>query len=100
MWNTWSCWFYLPASPASQSQSWLRQTGSLSGQVKDEKGAILLNATVILRNVGTNQSRTTQQTPTADIVSRMCLPVSMRSQWKLVALPSSSKWVLIIERRR
>ena len=35
-------------------------TGSLSGQVKDEKGAILPNATVTLRNVGTNQSRTSQ----------------------------------------
>ncbi len=35
-------------------------TGSLSGQVKDEKGAILPNATVTLRNVGTNQSRTVQ----------------------------------------
>jgi hypothetical protein len=35
-------------------------TGSISGQVKDEKGAILPNATVTLRNVGTNLSRTAQ----------------------------------------
>ncbi len=35
-------------------------TGSISGQVKDEKGAILPNATVTLRNVATNLSRTAQ----------------------------------------
>ncbi|HYJ88812.1 MAG TPA: carboxypeptidase regulatory-like domain-containing protein [Pyrinomonadaceae bacterium] len=35
-------------------------TGSLSGQVKDEKGAILPNASVTLRNVRTNLARTTQ----------------------------------------
>lgn len=35
-------------------------TGSISGQVKDEKGAVLPNATVTLRNVATNLSRTAQ----------------------------------------
>ena len=35
-------------------------TGSISGQVKDEKGAVMPNATVTLRNVATNLSRTAQ----------------------------------------
>jgi hypothetical protein len=35
-------------------------TGSISGQVKDEKQAILPNASVTVRNVGTNESRTSQ----------------------------------------
>jgi len=35
-------------------------TGSISGQVKDEKGAILPNASVTARNVSTNESRTAQ----------------------------------------
>src|SRR5688572_10288510 len=35
-------------------------TGSISGQVKDEKGAVMPNATVTLRNVATNLSRTSQ----------------------------------------
>ena len=34
-------------------------TGSISGTVKDEKGAIIPNATVTLREVTTNSSRTT-----------------------------------------
>jgi outer membrane receptor protein involved in Fe transport len=35
-------------------------TGSMSGEVKDEKQAIVTNATVTVRNVKTNESRTTQ----------------------------------------
>src|SRR4051812_36210153 len=35
-------------------------TGSISGQIKDEKGAILPNANVTVRNVSTNTSRTAQ----------------------------------------
>jgi Carboxypeptidase regulatory-like domain len=35
-------------------------TGSISGQIKDEKGAVLPNASVTLRNVRTNTSRTAQ----------------------------------------
>ena len=35
-------------------------TGSISGQVKDEKGAVMPNATDTLRNVATNVSRTAQ----------------------------------------
>ncbi|HKY27095.1 MAG TPA: TonB-dependent receptor [Pyrinomonadaceae bacterium] len=35
-------------------------TGSISGEVKDEKQAIVTNATVTVRNVKTNESRTTQ----------------------------------------
>jgi hypothetical protein len=35
-------------------------TGSISGQVKDEKGAILPNASVTARNISTNESRTAQ----------------------------------------
>jgi Carboxypeptidase regulatory-like domain len=34
-------------------------TGSISGEVKDEKGAVVTNATVAVRNVKTNESRTT-----------------------------------------
>ena len=33
-------------------------TGSISGQVKDEKNALLPNATVTVRNISTNESRT------------------------------------------
>lgn len=35
-------------------------TGSISGEVRDEKQAILANATVTARNITTNESRTTQ----------------------------------------
>jgi hypothetical protein len=35
-------------------------TGSISGEVKDEKQAVINGATVTLRNVTTNQSRTSQ----------------------------------------
>ncbi len=35
-------------------------TGSISGEVKDEKQAIVTNATVTVRNVKTNETRTTQ----------------------------------------
>ena len=35
-------------------------TGSISGEVKDEKGAVINGATVALRNVKTNDTRTTQ----------------------------------------
>jgi hypothetical protein len=35
-------------------------TGSISGQIKDEKGAILPNASVTARKVSTNESRTAQ----------------------------------------
>jgi hypothetical protein len=35
-------------------------TGSLSGEVKDEKGSVVPNATVTLRSIATNESRTTQ----------------------------------------
>ncbi len=35
-------------------------TGSMSGQIKDEKGAVLPNATVTLRDLSTNTGRTTQ----------------------------------------
>jgi Carboxypeptidase regulatory-like domain len=35
-------------------------TGSISGQVKDEKNAVLPNATVVVRNISTNDSRTAQ----------------------------------------
>src|SRR5688572_6802957 len=34
-------------------------TGSISGEVKDEKQAIVTNATVTVRNVRTNETRTT-----------------------------------------
>ena len=35
-------------------------TGTLAGQVKDEKDAVVPNATVTVRNVTSNESRTTQ----------------------------------------
>jgi outer membrane receptor protein involved in Fe transport len=35
-------------------------TGSISGEVRDEKGAIIPKATVTVRNVKTNEARTTQ----------------------------------------
>src|SRR5258705_2861282 len=35
-------------------------TGSISGEVRDEKQAVVTNATVTVRNVRTNESRTTQ----------------------------------------
>ncbi len=35
-------------------------TGSISGEVKDEKQAVVTNATVTVRNVKTNEARTTQ----------------------------------------
>jgi hypothetical protein len=35
-------------------------TGSISGEVKDEKQAVITNATVTVRNVKTNETRTTQ----------------------------------------
>jgi len=35
-------------------------TGSISGEIKDEKQAVVTNATVTVRNVKTNESRTTQ----------------------------------------
>ena len=39
----------------------LAQTsGSISGEVKDEKQAVVTNATVTVRNVKTNETRTTQ----------------------------------------
>src|ERR671919_275900 len=34
-------------------------TGSISGEVKDEKQAVVTNATVTVRNVKTNETRTT-----------------------------------------
>jgi len=43
------------ASPISA-----QTTGSISGEVKDEKQAVVTNATVTVRNVKTNESRTTQ----------------------------------------
>ncbi len=45
------------------SASWsvaAQTTGSISGQISDEKGGAILNATVTVRNVQTNESRTTQ----------------------------------------
>ena len=35
-------------------------TGSLSGEVKDEKGSVVPNATVSLRSIATNETKTTQ----------------------------------------
>ena len=35
-------------------------TGSISGEVRDEKQAIVTGATVTVRNVKTNEKRTTQ----------------------------------------
>src|SRR4030095_8213021 len=35
-------------------------TGSISGEVRDEKQAVITNATVTVRNVRTNETRTTQ----------------------------------------
>ena len=35
-------------------------TGSISGEVRDEKQAVIPNATVTVRNVKTNETRTSQ----------------------------------------
>src|SRR5678815_4610177 len=35
-------------------------TGSISGEVRDEKQAVVTNATVLVRNVKTNETRTAQ----------------------------------------
>ena len=42
------------------SPTMAQTTGSISGEVKDEKQAVITNATVTVRNVRTNESRTTQ----------------------------------------
>jgi hypothetical protein len=48
--------FTLGASVSAGAQT----TGSISGQINDEKGGAILNATVTVRNVQTNESRTAQ----------------------------------------
>ena len=48
--------FLLGSSAAAIGQT----TGSLAGAVTDEKGAVIPNATVTLRNTEKNTSRTTQ----------------------------------------
>lgn len=50
---TWAIFMCLSVSALAQT------TGSISGTVKDEKGAIIPKATVTLREVTTNSSRTT-----------------------------------------